>query len=219
MKHIFKQLFAITLLTITGLQAAQPQKLKEATPPFTVTVKQTGEVSWKTLYKVPVEISITNNTDKDVNVVAPCFNNASLWNKNMFLHQLAWLCKWVGLVCIGAGVLSVPAYGIKSLGEAALAFRGKDAPRFAFECCETETGGRLCGSSMTPVITKMNDAFWPGVGSFLLSVVLRWLGSTKLNASETITISGSMNVNDVAKVQNKQAEVFAVEQIKFGVKQ
>jgi hypothetical protein len=55
----------------------QSQTEKQSAAPFTITVKQIGEPSVKTFYKIPVEITITNNLDNTLCLVPPYFGDAS----------------------------------------------------------------------------------------------------------------------------------------------
>jgi len=61
-------------------QAQEPKQSlaeKQSAAPFTITVKQIGEPSSKTFYKIPVEITIANNLDHTLCLMPPYFGGVS----------------------------------------------------------------------------------------------------------------------------------------------
>ncbi|MFH1254295.1 MAG: hypothetical protein V1646_02580 [bacterium] len=87
----------------------------------TVTVKQIGEPSLKTFYKVPVEITVTNNLDRMIYLVPPYFTEVSFTESGSFLTAITQDIKRiavaetklaVGLVCVlGCGAtFFIPLY-------------------------------------------------------------------------------------------------------------
>jgi hypothetical protein len=200
----------LLVLATVGLQAATTPApvAKTETPaqqpssPLTITVKQTGQPSWKTFKRVPVEITIANNTKHDVILGAPYLGNVSLWNADMLRYKVAKLCKILGISCLGLFLLTIPAEGIKSLMNIALSYKEIDAPAFGFHCCSTEDGRHICSSHSSPVINFMQDAFAPGVLNILLSAGIILVGTTRhhIKPQETITIKGFLNKADIQKL-------------------
>ncbi len=212
MSHVKHLLMSCLLaLTASSLQAAEPMpaaKLEAPTQqpvsPLTITIKQIGEASWKTFYRVPVEVNITNNQAHDFNLGAPYVANISLWNADMLRYKAAKLFKALGFTCIGLSLLSIPAEGIKSLMNIALSYKGVEAPAFGFHCCPVDDGRHVCSSYNSPVISFMQDAFAPGLANIALAVGLIILGTTRhcIKPHETVTITGLIGTADIKKIQN-----------------
>jgi len=110
MKNLFKYAVITCSMAITGLQAAQPQA-SSPSKPFTVTIKQTGEASWKTFNKVPVEVNIVNNTGLTLRIAHPYFDNVSFWSIDGMKHYAKLGLKAAGIVCLLAAIGGVLYYG------------------------------------------------------------------------------------------------------------
>lgn len=215
-KHIF--ISCLLALTAIGLQAAEPMPstpvpaaqvevpAQQPVTPLTITVKQIGTPSWKTLYKVPVDVTITNNHDQDFNLGAPYIANISLWNADMLRYQAAKLFKALGLTCIGLSLLTVPIEGIKSLANIVLAYKGVNVPELNFHCCSSEQDAHICSSRSSPVIGYMQDAFIPGLFNIALAAGLIILGTTRhcIKPNKTATITGLIGTADIKKIQNSK---------------
>jgi hypothetical protein len=114
-KHVFMS--CLLALAALGLQAATPMSVaktaapaEQPVPPFTVTVKQTGTPSLKTFYKVPVEISLTNNMDREFQGTIH-FRNFSAWLSNNIKDGTA---RILALACVPLVAHSI-ASGLTSM--------------------------------------------------------------------------------------------------------
>lgn len=97
------------------------QETKQPDSVCTVTVKQIGEPSLKTFYKVPVEITVTNNLDHMICLLPPYFSEVSFTENGSFLTTItqdieriavAETKLAVGLICVlGCGAMFfIPSY-------------------------------------------------------------------------------------------------------------
>jgi hypothetical protein len=179
---LFKRLLMSCLFvgSVTWLQAAQEQpETPESNATFTVTVTQIGMPSWKTFYKIPVEVGITNNQNYDINLTSPYFQDLSLWDSEKIRCYATRFLAVVWASCVGVTLLSFPYAVIQD-------FMGE--PRFTLHW-------------MFPAIAPNA---W-----FLKGLLEPWSQKKFLKAQETITITCYMSTADLQKISDGAASVIA----------
>jgi hypothetical protein len=198
MSHVClsKRLLMSCLLALStiGLQAAT-QKLETSSPtaetvtPLTITVKQTENPSWKTFYKVPVEVSITNNTEKNDIYGAPYISGVSLWNSSTINQKLADICGTVGSLCFKAAILTFIAHSTAMLLDIPLSYKDIHL-----------------ADSVAPMLNHVPEVFVTGVLNKLLEIGIFIWGTRKVcvKPHETVTIYGYISTADIQKIQNSE---------------
>jgi hypothetical protein len=190
-------------IAAVGLQAATPASVastQEEAKPFTVTVKQIGTPSWKTFKRVPVEITVTNNTGKTINFAMPYLKNISLWNAKRigcYIARIAWLT--------GAALISINTYLILEIFTKKLL----DATGLIAETsCATLPDGRLnYTSSSKSLIPFEYDPFGPldtPLIAFLLVMHSKnhTFPTKSLQPHGRITMQGSISTSNMQKIRD-----------------
>jgi len=166
--------------SVTWLQAAQEQpEPQESNATFAITVTQIGMPSWKTFYKIPVEVGITNNQDYDINLTSPYFKDVSLWDSEKIRCYATRFLTLVWASCVGVTLLSFPCAMIQD-------FMGE--PRFTLHW-------------MFPTIAPLAWLLKGFLGS--------WSHKKFLKAQETITITCYMSTADLQKIYDGATSVIA----------
>ncbi len=203
MSHV-KRLFTLILLvtSITGLRAAIPA----ATPtqpvtPLTITVKQTGEACWKTLYKVPVEISIANNTDKCLQIKKPYFSNIKFWNTtNIKIMPLIGALSEISTAAL-IGMLTIIPFSLFVVSTKAV----EPLLRCQFEAMQPNGTLTFTGISIPAGLKICKDitAILYCMGLPFRLINLSKLGvSYSLKPNATLPIKGYLSAIDMQKIHN-----------------
>jgi hypothetical protein len=188
-KHLFMSCFFA--LSTVGLQAAEskPETPSATETPVTITLTQTGNPSWKTFYKVPVEVSITNNTNEDLFCCAPYISGVSIWNSSTINQKLANICDIVGSLCFKATILTFIAHSTAILLDLPLAYQDIHLARF-----------------VAPMLNHVPELFVAGVFNKLLEIGI-FIGGTRkgcIKPHETVSINGYISTTDIQKIRNSE---------------
>ncbi len=172
-----KQFLALCFLSITGAQAALPAQ------PVTITIKQTGMPSWKTFYKVPVSMSITNNQNHAIELMYPYIEKISWWSMPRIVEKVAQCMVY------GGNAMTI-------VGSAATLLTPQ-----VYECQIINTMHLCTQKTPSSILIILFGLFITSAG-FIVDAVST--NSKSLGAHETITFSGYMNKADAVDMEKHQ---------------